>query len=129
MYNVSFGKAPVFANPNMFIKNAKASEIAEAMNIGMRQAGKTVGKTLKFANGNKIMTGKLLKEVNPDSFSKTTQILTETGKKGFNNITGKILGISVDSKLCDLSAGIRKFAENELHRCDDIVTTAFNIMG
>lgn len=109
MNSVSFCGAKVFANPSMYIKNAKASEIAEAINIGVKQAGKDLGVQLKHPHLEKI-SGELLKKTNPDSFDKITQTLTESGQKGFNNIYGKQFGVTIESKLKDLMQCAKKVA-------------------
>ena len=116
MNNVSFGSAKVFANPNMFIKNAKASEIAEAINIGVRKAGEELGQKLMHPHCESKLSGRLLKEINPDCFDKKTQQLTEVGKKGFDSIYGFQFGITTNSKIKDL---IRKVQEEAKLRADE----------
>ncbi len=102
MNNVSFGGAKVFANPNMFIKNAKASEIAEAINIGVKQASEELGQKLVHSRQQNKISGALLKSINPDSFDKQTQKLSEAGKKGFDRLYGFQFDITSESKLKDL---------------------------
>ena len=102
MNNVSFCGAKVFANPNMFIKNAKASEIAEAINIGVKQASEELGQKLTHARHQNKISGALLKNINPDSFDKQTQKLSEAGKKGFDRLYGFQFDITSESKLKDL---------------------------
>lgn len=110
MDNVSFCGAKVFANPSMYIKNAKASEIAEAINIGVKQAGKDLGVKIKHPHLEGKMSGELLKKINPDSFDKATQKLTDSGKKGFDHVYGSQFGVTVESKLKDLIQCARKVA-------------------
>ena len=106
MNNVSFGKAKVFVNPGMYVKNAKSSEIAEAINIGVKQASKELGVKVTHPNLGQ-MTGKLLRETNPDSFNKTTQTLTEAGKKGFNKLYGSQIGVTTESKMGELISKVK----------------------
>ena len=112
MFNVSFYGTTANVCPNKFIRNAKASEIAEAINIGTRQAEKALGVELKHPQGIKKMSGKLLTEINPDSFNSTTKTLTVKGQKEFNKIYGKQFGVTVDSKLKDLTKCAKNVALN-----------------
>ena len=72
MSNVSFGKAPVHVCPTKYIKNARDVEIAEAINKGVRLAAYDMNVDVKHPRA-RIMSGKLLRETNPDSFDKKTQ--------------------------------------------------------
>lgn len=128
MDNVSFCGAKVFSNPSKFIKNAKASEIAEAINIGVRQAGDDIGKKIIHPHLEGKMTGALLKEINPDSFDKATQTLTDAGKKGFNKIYGKQFGVTVESKLKDLMQCARKVAKQSADE-NGLITYGFKYMA
>ncbi len=112
MFNVSFGRAKVNASANKFIRNATAPEIAEAINIGTRQASKELGIKLKHTTGSTSLSGTVLRECNPDSFDKSTKTLSEKGKKGFNKIYGKQFGVTVDSKLKDLTKCAKNVALN-----------------
>ena len=128
MDNISFGKAKVFVNPGMYVKNAKSSEIAEAINIGVKQAGKELGVKIKHPNATQ-MTGKLLREANPDSFHKTTQTLTDAGKKGFNKLYGSQMGVTTNSKMSELIAGVKSFAMKIADPSDGALTYSFKYMG
>ena len=110
MSNVSFCGAKVFSNPNMFIKNAKSPEIAEAIKIGVKQAGEELGQILSHPHSEK-MSGILLEKTNPDCFDKVTRKLTDVGIQGFNNVYGRQFNITVDSKLKDLMKCARDVAK------------------
>lgn len=127
MNNVSFCGAKVFANPNQFIKNAKPSQIAEAINTGVGLASKELGQKLVFSNGKK-MSGALLRQINPDSFSKTTGTLTEAGKKGFNKIYGRQFKVTAESKLKDLMQAAKKIAKQTAD-ADGIISYGFQYMA
>ena len=128
MNNVSFGKAKVFVNPGMYVKNAKPSEIAEAINIGVKQASKELGIKITHPNASQ-MTGKLLREANPDSFSKTTQTLTEEGIKKFDKLYGSQIGVTSKSKMSELIAGVKSFAIKIADPTDGALTYSFKYMG
>ncbi len=129
MYNVSFGGAKVPFNPSLTISKAKASEIAEAINIGVKQAATELGvKSLKHPHTAGKLSGALLKETNPDSFSKATGLLTDAGKKGFDKIYGKQFGVNVTSNLNALKECAKKIAKQSASD-DGVIAYGFKYMA
>ena len=128
MNNVSFCGAKVYVSPSKFIKNAKASEIAEAINIGTKQAGKELGVRLKHPHGKEKLSGAILRETNPDSFDSVTKTLTKKGQKDFNKIYGKQFGITVDAKLKDLTKCAKKVAKKTADE-DGYISYSFKYMA
>ncbi len=127
MNNVSFCGAKVYSNPNMYIKNAKASEIAEAIKIGVKQAGEELGMKLSHPHCER-MSGTLLKKTNPDSFDKDTDKLSEYGRIGFNNIYGQQFNVTTDSKLKDLMHCARDVAYMTAND-DGIISYSFKYLA
>ena len=117
MFNVSFC-SKIFVNPNKFIKNAKASELAEAINEGFRQASTDLGQDIKPI---RRITGKSLMDINYDCFDKSTKTLNTKGLESFDYINGKFLNVTTDSKMQDytkeVSNYIKKFIDNDGFVC------------
>ena len=122
MSNISFSSR-VFVSPNKYIKNAKASELAEAINTGFRQASVDLGQNIKPI---RRITGKSLMDINYDCFNKSTKTLNEKGIEGFDYINGKFLNVTTDSKMKDFTKAVRSYI-NQFAESDGFVCHLFDI--
>lgn len=93
---------------NKYIKDARAAEIANAINIAHQKAGVTLNPPV---NGNR------LRFVNPDCFGKSGE-LTLTGFKAFDKASAKNIGtaITINSTLKEYISGMEKAIKQCLER-------------
>jgi hypothetical protein len=107
MFNVSFA-GRVHFNPNIKIKNARASQIADAINRGFKKGSNDLGRKVKPLRS---ISGKNLMDINYDCFNKKTGTLNEKGIEGFNSIYPRAINITTESKISDYIEAIRTFVK------------------
>ena len=108
MFNVSFS-GRIHYNPNIKIKNAKASQIADAINRGFKKGSNDLGMRVKPI---RPINGKTLMKINYDCFDKKTELLNEKGIEGFNSINPRTINVSTESKISDYVEAVRTFVRN-----------------
>ena len=108
MLNVSFS-GRVHFNPNIKIKNARASQIADAINRGYQKGSNDLGMQVKPI---RPINGKSLMKINYDCFDKKTEMLNEKGIEGFNSIYPRTINISAESKISDYVEAVRTFVRD-----------------